>query len=115
MTDKHCNHDAPAIHNHRCECGVYVGVPGGWDGLVLSFGEGCDDDTINRTLGAYFGDCVIELTMKDGRRFAVTSTDSVRVDGDLALEFMLHDDETGKPVGPTRTERFADIVGVLIF
>ena len=45
---------APAVEDDGPSCG--------WDGLTVTFGEGCDDDTLNMVFGRYN----VEVTLRNG-------------------------------------------------
>jgi hypothetical protein len=63
-----CREDQPT--GEQLDVIEKVLVPGGWDGVLVSFGEGCDDNTIDQLLCRY--DCTHKLTVRDQYPFTVT-------------------------------------------
>lgn len=88
--------------------GQALNVPGGWDGLLLRFGEGTDDDTLNRVLGCYDA---IGVTLDDGTTFD-TAEVFFTVDDDLetVLRYRVMDPDTGEATGEEQTVRFDRII-----
>lgn len=86
-------------------------IPGGFDGVLVSFGEGTDDDTINMVLGQYLGgDKVSKLTFKDGFELEATEGWFQFHEGEVVVWFRQFDAEAGEATGDPMMRRFDDLI-----
>lgn len=87
-------------------------IPGGFDGMLLTIGEGADDDTWNGMFSAW---CV-RLALRDGTE--VTAFQPVAAWDDsnrLVLTYFTWDEVNDTESDEKATVRMEDVVGVHIF
>lgn len=101
-------------------------VKGGWDGVVVSFGDDCDDDTFNSIYGALErGRYNLRVTRIGGQHddgsIASTITENViLVNSGHSVEtgvfrLLLEHTEDGAPVGDVYAVEFDDILSIHIY
>lgn len=87
---------------------------GGWDGVIVSYSEGCDDDTVEATIGHYLA-FVCRITFRDGSEFDTQGGGIRRNDaGELELYFHRYRD-VGDYDPTEETVPFADVMEVHIY
>lgn len=108
--------------------GTLAPVAGGWDGVVVSFSEGCDDDTFNLIFGELISrQYSLRITRKGGERadgsIASTIEEDARMVGTgrtveagwFRVHFLRLDEETGAPVGDEYAIEFDDVLAIHIY
>lgn len=97
-------------------------VRGGFDGLVLSFGEDADENTLSLFLGPVFAEgaerwpYTIDLHLADGSEHLVRGIRTGRnEDGFMTITCTVLDEETAEPTGEEFTIDFEQVVGIYIY
>jgi hypothetical protein len=85
----------------------------GYNGVLVSFGDGCDDDTLNLVFHSAY---VIRVTPFEGEDFDLADGHTFTFkDGYVVLRGRKFDDDLGKGIGEEFDTPFEDIVAIQIY
>lgn len=85
----------------------------GWNGVLVSFGDGCDDDTLNMVFPSAY---VIRVTPAEGDDFDLADGHYfIYTDGYVVLRGRKFDDDLGKGIGEEFDTPFEDIVAIQVY
>lgn len=90
---------------------------GGFDGVVISFGDGADGDTLDSCLGPMIEKgWTMKVTLKDGNEFTCEPVRFDVNDGDLVLVYHPWDELVDEVIeGTTDSVLYEDVVGMSVY